>query len=178
MERPLRPLGVSLAVVASAFLFSILPLLQVALLLAVRGHFTSIEFAEDVPQPILTGGDILGISWESVVFQGVVAFVFLIIAIMAWRGKPSFMRLLIVGAVVALTAIKLITIVSQQLAAQNLAVGASSLDSILNSISTGQFVIEILVMLYVIWYMNRGPARAFYRGYYLSAPAEATNSSG
>lgn len=177
MQRPLRPLGVSLAVVASTFLFSILPLMQVALLLAIRSHFTSIEFAENIPQPIVTGGDILGISWESVIFQGIVAIIFLVIAIMAWRGKPAFMRLVLVGAVVILTAIKLMTIISQQLATQNLAFGTSSLDSILSSISTGQFVIEILVMLYVIWYMNRGPARAFYRGYYLPNPVEATNIS-
>jgi hypothetical protein len=28
-----------------------------------------------------------------------------------------------------------------------------------------------LVSFYVVWYLNRGPARAFYRGYYLPDPS-------
>jgi hypothetical protein len=38
------------------------------------------------------------------------------------------------------------------------------------------FVLGGGVMLYTLWYMNRGPARAFYRGYYLPAPPDDKNA--
>ncbi len=173
MKRPGRPLGVSLAIIASLFVFSILPLMQVGLLFVVRQHFVDQSPPEVAGEPvIISGGDILGIPAETLIFQAVLAFVFLIAAIFAWRGRPSRMRFGLMALVVIYTVIKFVSIVIQTMAVQNLQLGVSSLDSMLHSVSKGEFFTELLVMLYVIWYMNRGPARAFYRGYYLNEPAE------
>jgi hypothetical protein len=81
------------------------------------------------------------------------------------------MRFIMVGAVILLTVIQLISVVASQLSAPDFQAGSSSLDGLMNSIGIGQFILQLLVLLYVAWYMNRGPARAFYRGYYLPNPA-------
>jgi hypothetical protein len=45
--------------------------------------------------------------------------------------------------------------------------GLTSGDAFFSALDTGRIVIGVLVFLYVYWYMNRAPARAYYRGYYL-----------
>ncbi|MBL8163589.1 MAG: hypothetical protein JNJ61_16510 [Anaerolineae bacterium] len=166
MQRPPRPFGVSLAIIAAFFMFSLLPLLQVGLLLVVQSRFNSVSLPEDYPQPI-TGGEILGLSSSGLLLQLAVAIAFLLVAALAWRGRPPVMRFIFVSVVVLLTVVKLVVLVAGRLAAAEVQVGVSSLDSIVSSVQAGQLVIEALVTLYVLWYMNRGPARAFYRGYYL-----------
>ncbi len=166
MQRPPRPFGVSLAIIAAFFMFSLLPLLQVGLLLVVQSRFNSVSLPEDYPQPI-TGGEILGLSSSGLLLQLAVAIAFLLVAALAWRGRHPVMRFIFVSVVVLLTVVKLVVLVAGRLAAAEVQVGVSSLDSIVSSVQAGQLVIEALVTLYVLWYMNRGPARAFYRGYYL-----------
>lgn len=167
MQRPPRPFGVSLAIIAAFFMFSLLPLLQAGLLLAVQSRFNNISLPEDYPQPI-TGGEILGLSSGGLLLQIMAAAAFLLVSGLAWRGRPPAIRFVFVGAVLLLTIIKLLVLVAGRLATADAQIGVSSLDSLASSIQAGQLVIEALVTLYVLWYMNRGPARAFYRGYYLS----------
>jgi hypothetical protein len=38
------------------------------------------------------------------------------------------------------------------------------------SLLASRALLTLLVPLYVLWYMNRAPARAFYRGCYLAEP--------
>ncbi|GIL12201.1 MAG: hypothetical protein BroJett038_09210 [Chloroflexota bacterium] len=175
MERPGRPLGVSLAIIASALVFSLLPLLQVGMVLTIRQvrlNSLNQDLSEDVPA--FSGADLIGgISETELLVQGILGLGFLGLAVLAWRGRPPALRFMLVGAVVLLTGIKLAAIIAQSLAQQNLQIGMSSADSIFQSLSVGQLAVEFLVMLYVVWYMNRGPARAFFRGYYLSHPAGA-----
>lgn len=166
MQRPPRPFGVSLAIVAAFFMFSLLPLLQAGLLLVVQSRFNSVTLPEDYPQPV-TGGEILGLSSTGLLLQFVAGAAFLLIAGLAWRGRPPAMRFVFVGTVVLLTVVKFAVLVAGRLAAADVQIGVSSLDSIVSSVQAGQLVIEVLVTLYVLWYLNRGPARAFYRGYYL-----------
>jgi hypothetical protein len=45
--------------------------------------------------------------------------------------------------------------------------GFTSADAIFDALRSGEVLLMLLVALYVVWYMNRAPARAFYRGYYL-----------
>ena len=178
MPRPGRPFGVTLALIASACLFSILPLLQVGLILVVRQHFLNMEFQDTGLDMIAMGGDLLGVAESSLILQTVLSLSFLLIVVFAWRGKPEAMRFILVAAVFLLTMIKLVSIVAPLFVQQNPQVGASSLDGLMRSLGTGQFIIELLVLVYVVWYMNRGPARAFYRGYYLTEPSEATTQPG
>lgn len=176
MQRPPRPFGVTLAILASLILFTLFPLMQVGMLISVRLHFANLKFSDDGMQPFATGADFLGIPDSKIIIQAVVAIVFLIIAFFAWRGRPAFMRYLLMFSCAALTLFNILNIVIGQLSQQSLEAGASSLDSILNSLSLGQFAIGVLVTLYVVWYLNRGPARAFYRGYYLPRPADVSVS--
>lgn len=172
MQRPPRPFGVTLAVIASIILFTLFPLAEVALLVSVRLHFSNMTLGGDGPQPIAMGADFLGIPDSRIILQSVIAIGFLIIAVFAWRGRPSFMRYVLMLSCIGLTLYSILSVIFSQLAEKSLEAGMSSLDSILNSISLGQFIISALVTLYVVWYLNRGPARAFYRGYYLPLPVE------
>jgi hypothetical protein len=169
MERPGRPLGVSLAIFASVMLYTVFPLMIVAMVLLVARHFQNIDFGE--LQPLAVGGDFLGLSPATLVIQAIVALVFLVIAIFAWRGRPAYIRYVMLAAVILLTLYSLAMTIMPTLTNQNLPQGISSLDSLMSSVSCGQFAMSALVSLYVVWYLNRGPARAFYRGYYLPDPA-------
>jgi hypothetical protein len=101
---------------------------------------------------------------------------FLVIALFAWRGRPASIRFVMLGAVLVMTLITLLATISQTTADQGMPEGVSSLDGLAVSILCGQLGMSILVSLYVIWYLNRGPARAFYRGYYLPDPDQARES--
>jgi hypothetical protein len=174
VERPGRPFGVSVAIVASAFLFTILPLMQIGAVLIVRRHFMNMSFEDDQLgiEPFAIGGDFLGVQESSIFIQAILSIIFLMIAIAAWRGRPPAIRFVLVASVFGLTLLKLVTIIGSSLSQPNFQAGMSSLDGLMRSLGTGQLMIDILVVLYVAWYMNRGPARAFYRGYYLSSPVE------
>jgi hypothetical protein len=174
MQRPGRPLGVTLAIFASVMLFTVFPLIIVAMVLIVASHFSRIDFGE--MEIYASGGDFLGVSPVGLVVQTVVAILFFVIAIFAWRGRPSYMRYVMAIAVILLTLFSLGVTIIQSSANQSFAQGTSSLDSLLGSVSCGQFVLSTLVSFYVIWYLNRGPARAFYRGYYLPDPNTTAES--
>jgi len=172
MQRPPRPFGVTLAILASLILFSLFPLAEVAMIISVRLHFANFKFSDDTNQPIAMGADFLGLSDSKILLQAVIAIVFLIIAFFAWRGRPSFMRYVLMLSCAGLTLLNILNIIIGKLSQPDIAAGASSLDVILNSLSLGQFAIGVLVTLYVVWYLNRGPARAFYRGFYLPMPVD------
>jgi hypothetical protein len=170
MSKPGRTFGVTLAIIASACLFSILPLLQVGMVLSVRQHFLNMNFQDSGLDMITMGGDLLGVPESSLILQAVLSIAFLVISVMAWRGRPSSIRFIMIVAVVLLTAIKLVSVLVPLFNQPNFQQGTSSLAGIMNSLGAGQFVLEFFILLYVLWYMNRGPARAFYRGYYLPEP--------
>jgi hypothetical protein len=172
MQRPPRPFGVSLAIIASLILFTLFPLIEVGMVLSVRLHFANVTFQDGGPQPFAMGADFLGIPDSKIFLQAIIALIFLIIAIFAWRGRPPYMRYVLMLTCAGLTLFSIASVVIGQLSRQDLANGVSSLDSILNSLSLGEFVMGFLVTVYVVWYLNRGPARAFYRGYYLPKPVE------
>jgi hypothetical protein len=97
-----------------------------------------------------------GFSYFSVV-MGLVVF---ITAIFAWRGKPAQARLFFLSAVV---------IISCGLIGENLyrilnpPTYWSSTDQMMENFLRCQLPFQIMVCLYIIWYCNRAPARAFYR---------------
>ncbi|MBA3872282.1 MAG: hypothetical protein H0X30_24330 [Anaerolineae bacterium] len=174
MQRPPRPFGVTLAILASLILFTCFPLMEVGILLSVRLHFSNLTLAGDGPQPFAMGADFLGISDNKIFLQALIALIFLIIAFFAWRGRRPFMRYILMLTCVGLTLFNILNVVVGQLSQQNLNIGTTSLDSIVNALSLGQFALGLLVTFYVVWYLNRGPARAFYRGYYLPMPTESS----
>jgi hypothetical protein len=173
--RPPRPFGVSLAIIFTILLFTVIPLLQVGELFIIRQRIYS-ALIEDGLQPIALGGGISGVSDSTLFLRGTFALTFLIIAIFAWRGRPPAIRRILIAAVLLLTAIRLIEIIAQATQQPNLESGFNSFDSILQVLAAGQFFADLLLLLYVAWYMNRASARAFFRGYYLPEELGATYS--
>lgn len=168
--RPGRPLGVSLAVLLSVGLFVLLPLFRLGVDLYVEARFRSLEdvavpLGEEVEMtPLLVGGDVTLVTLDRLLLEGLPAVGFLILAIFAWRGRPAWMRLIFFASVVALAVLNLLLIL---FSASQPQAGIDSFQATSNTLLCGQVVLLVLVPLYVVWYLNRGPARAFYRGYYL-----------
>ncbi len=172
--RPVRTFGLSLAILASVMLFSLLPLMQVAMILLVRARLQMLSL--DVPGeadsvlPMASGGSFAGVADVNLIVQAVLGVVFLVIAFFAWRGRPGWIRFVTLGAVIALTAITILLSVASLYANPDLAAGIDSGEAIARVLLSGRLIVSVLVAFYVVWYMNRGPARAFYRGYYLPRP--------
>lgn len=172
--KPGRTVGLSLAILASAMLFSILPLIQIAMLLLVRYRFQQVDLAipgeTNAAAPLAVGGDFMGGDNTSLLVQAVLGAVFLVIAFCAWRGRPRSIRFVMLAAVVMLTVVTVAFSIAPLLASPDLRQGLDSGEAIRQTLMSGRLLMSVLVALYVVWYVNRGPARAFYRGYYLSEP--------
>lgn len=174
MNKPQRTLGISIAIVASVCLFSCLPLLQVVMLLLVRGHLETELVPLETGGTAAFGGNILNTDTTRLLVQAGLALVFLVIAALAWRGKPPAVRFVLIAAVLVLSAGNIVLLINTLLAAQTLQTGIDSGEAVTRSFVTLQLCGTILIPLYVVWYMNRGPARAFFRGYFLKEPARTT----
>ncbi len=174
--KPPRTLGLSLAILTSVMLFSLLPLSQIAVLGLIQYRVNSMNVPSpdgtDDLAPIAVGGEFMGISTPEIVFQLVSSVAFLMIAICAWRGRPHWIRLMLIGAVVALLLITVITSIVALNTEASLDNGLDSGQALSQPLVWGRLVISAVVALYVLWYMNRGPARAFYRGSYLQRDDE------
>lgn len=172
--KPGRTLGLSLAIIASVILFSILPLMQVGTVLLLRARFEAASLTVDEQNqniaPLAVGGSYTGVDESALVIQTLLGIVFLVIAFFAWRGKPQWIRFAMLASVVVLTLVtigfSLIPLVTQPDMSQGFDSGTGIRDVLLS----GRLLLSILVALYVVWYVNRGPARAYYRGYYLPSP--------
>src|SRR5690606_18475242 len=74
--------------------------------LSIKWRFQDIEFIEGGGA---TGVDIVGLSDTTLLIQFVIAVVFLLVAVFAWRGRPAFMRYIFMLAVVLFTIVTLAT---------------------------------------------------------------------
>ena len=181
--KPGRTFGLSLAIAASVMLFTLLPLMQVAMVLIVQFRLQSsqptLPLNEEGVAPIAMGGNYTGLPDVALFLQTLLGLAFLIIAIFAWRGHPKSIRKIMLGSVCALTLFTLVVSVLPLVIQPTLETGFDSGNSLSRSLSATRFVLSVLIPLYVVWYMSRGPARAFYRGYYLTEPVPkaATESS-
>lgn len=175
-EKPGRPLGLILAIAASVLLYTVVPLMLVGQVLLVEQHFNRMEPAipidGDVFAPIASGGDLRGqiADWH-LLLQTALALGFLLLALAAWRGKPPLVRYLFSGAVILLTVFTLLPMLLSTGGDQGLSGG--SLDATLRSLGLVQALMYIVVPIYVVWFLNRGPSRAFFRGHYLQRPPHA-----
>lgn len=173
MQKPGRPLGLSLAIIISVTLFSLLPIAQAMFVLSLRQQFQAMEF---LPGGGAIGGDLV-VSDVNLIVPVINGLLFLVIAFLAWRGKPLIIRFAFVAAVIYLTLVTILLTAASFMEPPSLEQGLDSGAQFIDSLLVGRVVMSVLVALYVIWYVNRGPARAFYRGYYLTDPAEQANSS-
>lgn len=173
-DKPGRTLGISLAIVLSAMIYSVVPMVIVGYSIAAKVRFRQAL--------VMAGGDnflggamgIGSIPGYELAMWGIPAALYLVVGVMSWRGKPSYMRGVMTGSVVFLmvwyTGLSLYRVwLDAQFMADSGAMGSQSVFAPLRQVGYG---ISLLVTLYVVWYMNRGPARAFFRGYYLERPEE------
>ena len=169
--KPPRPFGLSLAIFASVMLYSLLPLLQVAMVLIVQLRLRNMELripgGDGEIAPLAVGGDFTGVPSGGLILQTVLAIAFLAIAVMAWRGRPSWIRVALIVSVLGLLGLTALSTASTLLTSPTLETGIDSGEPLRQSFQWGRLIVSALIALYVLWYMNRGPARAFYRGYYL-----------
>ncbi len=173
--RPPRTFGLALALGASVLIYTLLPLVQVAMVVLPQMAFSAMELplADDGGGvgSLAAGGEIEGIGSEILLLQAGMALAFLVIAVLAWRGRPPWIRFALVAAILLLLAINLASALGVALAQPTLLeTGLDSGQSLRRVLASSQVVVTVLVSLYVIWYVNRAPARAFYRGYYLDDP--------
>ncbi len=166
MQKPGRPLGLSLAIIISVGLFSLLPIAQVIFVLSLRQQFQAMEF---LPGGGAVGGDLV-ISDINLIVPLINGLLFFVIAILAWRGKPQAIRFVFVGGVIYVTLVTLLMTVASLFTEPSVEQGMDSGAQFSDSLLVARVVVSLLVALYVIWYVNRGPARAYYRGYYLPDP--------
>lgn len=172
MDKPGRPLGLSLAIVLSILIFALLPLLQAGFVLLLRQQFANIEFLEEGGA---YGGSIDGISDARLIFSSVSGLLFLVIGVMAWRGKPQIIRYVFVAAVIVITAASIGVSLLTLNASATIEQGIDSSGQLGDTLLIFQMAVSVLIAAYVIWYTNRGPARAFYRGYYLQSSPEGSD---
>ncbi len=176
-KKPGRPFGVTIAIVASVIVYSLLPLAQIGLILSTEQFINeqndafTIPFEGEEVDSGETGGNVGGSSIHPLLLlQLGLSLFFIGIAYFAWRGSPSS-RMIFMGTVLLMTLFTMGLIIGPQLQ-ENTQSSGGSLDGFLASLQLGQLTLIVLVPIYVVWYLNRAPARAFYRGYYLEKSQE------
>jgi hypothetical protein len=168
MQKPGRPLGVSIAIVASVMLFSVFPLLDGLLLLVFRWRLRDFRMEDSaLGQPMLMGSNFTGLTDDVLLVHVVLALVFLVIAVLAWRGRPASIRYVMIAAVLLIMAYTAVSSLLPVLQPVDFQSGFDSGRDVLRGLILSRLGASALISLYVLWYLNRAPARAFYRGYYL-----------
>lgn len=167
---PPRTFGITLAILLSVLLFSVIPFLQVGAILLLQ---TRTGVGDGADAPIAVGANFGGVSNEFLIAQAVLGAVFLVVAFFAWRGRPSSIRLVLIIGVIVLTvfyAWDSVTAIFTPPDPQDGLDSAGPVRTLLHLLRLGG---NFLVPLYVLWYLNRAPARAFYRGSYLPEDVES-----
>lgn len=142
--RPRRPRGLIIALLACTILYGLYPLAQGLFFILPAIGRPSYEV-----QPRLLLDIILSIA-------------FLILLIPAWRGRPPRIRLILTGAVAILMLINLGFALADLAAQPTLALDSTTeLD---RATATCSIPIYLMLTTYIVWYLNRYPSRAYYRG--------------
>ncbi|MBK8026121.1 MAG: hypothetical protein IPK19_33230 [Chloroflexi bacterium] len=155
-------------------LFTLLPLLQVSVIYLIQYRISQMSMPVDggagQSVPFAVGGSSEGVTDAGLIIQVVLGLAYVPLALMAWRGRPRSIRLIIMGFVVALTAITVVLMVANLTSSPSIQSGIDSGGDLARQLTIGRTVLSALIALYVVWYLNRGPARAFFRGHYLTEP--------
>ncbi|MBC6955338.1 MAG: hypothetical protein DWB44_04105 [Chloroflexi bacterium] len=170
MTKPGRPLGLSLAIILSVGLYVVLPMFQLVVQVGLQERISRIDSPIEVHGQELTagasGGSFVLVGEAELVVQTIAAGVFLVIAILAWRGHPRGIRATFTTVVLLYAGVTAVVTARTLLARSDLNAGISSADELVRQLLCGVLVTTVLIPLYVVWYINRAPARAFYRGTY------------
>lgn len=168
--KPYRPLGVSLAIILCAGLFSVIPLLNLGMQLLIQNRMANIANTQVALQdgstmsPVISGGYENIINPTAFVAQMIVCIWILIVCVLAWRGKPQGIRWIFTGSVLILATLTAYLTLRALWVSADIAQGVTSADTVDIFDWANAIFGSVLLPLYTLWYMNRAPARAFFRG--------------
>lgn len=167
---PRRPFGVTIAILLCLLFFAVIPSLAILSRILIEQHISAnntFTLPDGSEATILNSGvESLGssINQTTILQQGIISILVFILAFFAWRGKPSWVRFGFMGFVLIISAILIYqNLLISQLS--NLEGGTGQ--GLFDFLKSGNTLFLFILPVYVIWYLNRAPARAFYRGYYL-----------
>jgi hypothetical protein len=146
--RRYRPLGISIAILSTLIMYALYPLIYVYP--AVWSLFTRRN----------SGIDFIGGTWG--VLGVIIAAFVLVASIAAWIGRPTGVRMIYILLVWTAAAVQF----AKQIPALNPpqagvpSVGTDFQAPPIYFLCLG--ILNFLIPLYVTWYLNRAPARAFY----------------
>lgn len=145
--RPTRPLGLTIAILSTAFGYGILPL----------SPFLLVVWASATQRGI--GTELFGgpPSWAQIAFSAAI----LITAVLAWVGRPPWSRWLLLALVWLQTMLLVIRFIAALTTPPTLFGVGGNISG--NGLWVCQAPLIVLIPLYVTWYLNRAPARAFYQ---------------
>jgi len=158
-----RPPGLMLALLATAALYGLAPLLEAYFL-----H----RLDATAEEAFLLGG-VTVTTWTWI--QAVYGVLMLLVCGLAWWGRPPQIRFVLTGLLLVLTAVTFYRIIETWTAPQNPIFGGQ-LQTTLRGYLRCQLPAMVLVPLYVTWYLNRAPARAFYRRQPLATLGRSSSS--
>lgn len=145
MQQHFRPLGLSLAILLSFLFFGFWPLVPAlfVLLLRLQGRdFTPVYSSFWLP---------------SAAGAGVI-----ILCIFAWLGRPTRVRWIFLGAVLLSAIAGVYSVLRPDQMTFVLEFSGGSLDSVFRSVQLCVLPMQLLALLYTLWYTNRAPAREFF----------------
>lgn len=149
--RRFRPLGLSIAILSAAGLYGLIPLIPALLVLLaiLRGRVFS-------DPAILSGTDFSDpVTW----INTVLSVGTLVACVLAWRGRPVGSRRILLVLVWLGTVMRLIVTVQSLTVPQGY---PSNISEFFRPVALCQAPLLLIVPLYITWYLNRAPARAFY----------------
>lgn len=174
--KPGRPLGLTLAILLSVLLYAIMPLLLLGYRLLIQDRLSRVDtpvvFEGEEYRALASGGS-FQLTTNEIVVQTIAILVFLIAAYLAWRGGRTWVRSLFTSTVLFYGGLTAIFTLRDLLVPNTIDQGMTSLDALIAQGLCSVLVTTVLVPLYVLWVVNRAPARAFYRGTYLQPETEA-----
>jgi hypothetical protein len=144
-----RPLGLLIAILATGVIYGLGPLVQPLMAFIVN----------------LRGGGQTGVTLLHTVdwLNAAIGLIVIAVCIMAWRGQPAWSRWVLISIVWIATLAQAINLLFPAVdeSTGNAVVG-SNLSGVTQPFMLCQLVLYILIPLYITWYLNRAPVRAFY----------------
>lgn len=138
-----KPLGLSIALVLSALLYGLMPLAEAIFFLVLR---------------MRTHRELEPRAWLLLV-SGII---FLILMIPAWLGRPPKIRPVLSMAVVGFSVLRLVFVIIELSNRPENGPIQDSGTAPSNASNLSLLLIYVLVPLYIVWYLNRHPSRAYY----------------
>lgn len=174
-SRPGRPFGLSLAIVASALVFSVMPLIEVGFAF----YLHQIVYGDQGDEVLFSGLALQGFSVAYLMVRSLIALSFLAIVVLAWRGRPAWARGLFMLSVLLLGAVQIGAFLLPVLTSTpHLSAGIDSSQGAQELYAALLMGMIALTMLFSLWFGNRWSVRAYFRGYYTADDLQTMRALG